>query len=114
MYEQYCQNYCQKVLLFSSYYIKYFFDQFGSYNADDTLRDQGSALQIQLELASELESNRQDTVDWGRKWLVDFNTAKTQLVLFDQSNSTGGIDVKMNGSLLDENSSFEMLGLTFF
>ena len=37
----------------------------------------------QLELASELESDLQDTVDWGRKWLVDFNAGKTQLVLFD-------------------------------
>ena len=52
-------------------------------------------------------------MDWGRKWLVDFNARKTQLVLFDQSNNTGSIDVKMNGSVLDENSSFKMLGLTF-
>ena len=37
----------------------------------------------QLELASELESDLQDTVYWGRKWLVDFNAGKTQLVLFD-------------------------------
>ena len=27
----------------------------------------------QFELASELESDLQDTVDWGKKWLVDFN-----------------------------------------
>ena len=31
----------------------------------------------QLELASELESDLQDTVDWGRKWLVSFNAGKT-------------------------------------
>ena len=37
----------------------------------------------QLELASELESDLRDTVDWGKKWLVDFNAGKTQLVLFD-------------------------------
>ena len=36
-------------------------------------------------------------MDWGRKWLVDFNAGKTQLVLLDWSNNTGGIDVKMNG-----------------
>ena len=36
-------------------------------------------------------------MDWGRKWLVDFNSGKTQLVLFDQYN-TGAIDVKMDGS----------------
>ena len=38
-----------------------------------------------LELASELESDLQDTVDWGRMWLVDFNAGKTQLVSFDGS-----------------------------
>ena len=38
----------------------------------------------QLELASELKSDDlQDTVDWGRKWLVDINAGKTQLVSFD-------------------------------
>ena len=52
-------------------------------------------------------------MDWGRKWLVDFNAGKTQLVLFDRSNNTVAIDVKMNGSVLEEKSSFKMLGLTF-
>ena len=59
-------------------------------------------MQQQLELASELESDLRDTVDWGRKWLVDFNAGKTQLVLFDWSNNTGAIDVKMDGSVLEE------------
>ena len=48
-------------------------------------------------MASELESDL-DFVDWGRKWLVDFNAGKTH---FDQSNSTGAIDVKMDGSVLE-------------
>ena len=43
-----------------------------------------------------------DTVDWGGKWLVDFNTGKAQLFLFDQSNDTGSIDMKMDGSVLEE------------
>ena len=64
-------------------------------------------------MASELESDLQDTADWGKKWLVDFNAEKTQLVLFDQSNNTGSIDVKLDGSVLEEKSSFKMLGLTF-
>ena len=42
--------------------------------------DHASDLWQQLELASKLESDLQDTVDWGRKWLVNFNTRKTQLV----------------------------------
>ena len=64
-------------------------------------------------MASELESDLQDTVNWGRKWLVDFNAGKTQLVSFDRSKNTGAIDVKMYGSVLEEKTSFKMLGLTF-
>ena len=62
--------------------------------------DWASDLWQQLELASELESDLRDTVDWGKKWLVDFNAGKTQLVLFDRSNNNGSIDVKMGGSIL--------------
>ena len=75
--------------------------------------DQASDLWLQQELASELESHLQDTVDRDSKWFVDFNTGKTQLVSFDRSNNTGAIDVKMDGSVLEEKSSFKMLGLTF-
>ena len=49
--------------------------------------DQTSDLWQQLELAFELESDLPDTVDLGKKWLVDFNAGKTQLVLFDLSNN---------------------------
>ena len=52
-------------------------------------------------------------MDWGKKWLVDFNVGKTQLVLFDQFNNNGSIDVKMGWSIPEEKSSFKMLGLTF-
>ena len=52
-------------------------------------------------------------MDWGKKWLVDFNAGKTQLVSFDWSNNTGAIDVKMDGSALEEKAFFKMLGLTF-
>ena len=41
------------------------------------------------------------------------NYYTTQLVSFDRSNSTGASDVKMDGSVLEEKSSFEMLGLSF-
>ena len=65
------------------------------------------------DLASELESDLQDTLDWGRKWLLDFNTAKTQLVSYDRSNNTNAIDVKMDRSVLEEKLSFRMVRLTF-
>ena len=73
----------------------------------------GSDLWHQLELTYELESDLWDLVDWGRKWLVDFNARETQLVLFDRSNNTAANDVKMDGSVLEEKLSFGMLGFTF-
>ena len=75
--------------------------------------DQASYLWQQLELTSELEADLRDTVDWHRMWLVDFNTGKTHLVSFEQSDNTGAIDVKIDGSVLEEKSSYNMLGLTF-
>ena len=53
------------------------------------------------------------TLNWGKKWLFNFNAGKTQLVSFDQSNNTGSIDVKMDGSVLETKPSFNNLGLTF-
>ena len=59
--------------------------------ADDTTLyskyDQAFDLWQQLELASKLEFDLQDTVDWGRKCLVDFNAGKTQLDSFDRSKT---------------------------
>ena len=85
--------------------------------ADDTTLyskcDQASDLWQQHELASELESDLRDTVASSKKRLVDLNAGKTQLVLFDRYNDTGSVDVKMDGSVPEENSSFKMLGLTF-
>ena len=49
-------------------------------------------------------------MDWGRKWLVHFNAEKIQR--FGRSNNIGVFDVKMDRSVLEENSSFKMLGLT--
>ena len=59
--------------------------------ADDTTLyskcDQALDLWQQLKLASELASYVRDAVDWAKKWLVDFNAGKTQLVSFDQSEN---------------------------
>ena len=49
----------------------------------------------------------------GYKTKVDFNVRKTQLVLFVRYNNTGAINVKMDRSVLEEKSSFVMLGLTY-
>ena len=69
--------------------------------------DQASDMWQQRKVDSELESDLRDTMDWDRKWLVDFNARKTQLVLFDWSKNTGAIVVKMG------KSSIKMQGLTF-
>ena len=65
--------------------------------ADDTTLyskcDHASDLWQQLGLASELQSDLRDTVDWGKNWLVDFHAGKTQLVSFDWSNNNDSIDV---------------------
>ena len=65
--------------------------------ADDTTLyskcDHASDLWQQLGLASELQSDLRDTVDWGKNWLVDFHARKTQLVSFDWSNNNDSIDV---------------------
>ena len=45
-------------------------------------------LQNELIEASDV-SELKDTVDWGKKWLIDFNAGKTQLVSFDGSNNNG-------------------------
>ena len=63
-------------------------------------------------MTSKLESDLQDTVEWGRKWLFDLNAGKTPMVSFDWSKNTGAIDVKMDASVLAEKSSFKMLRLT--
>ena len=75
--------------------------------ADDT------TLHSKCDQASDL-CHQLDTVDWGRKWLVDFKAGKRQPVLFDWSNNSGAIDVRTNGSVLEETSSFKVLESTFF
>ena len=45
-------------------------------------------------------------MDSGRKWLVDYNAGKTQLVSYDQSKNARAIDVKMGGSVLEEKIIF--------
>ena len=62
--------------------------------------DQTSVLQQQVNLVSELDSDLEDLVRLGKKWLVIFIAQKAQLILFDWSNNSGAINVKMDGSAL--------------
>ena len=54
--------------------------------------EQAYDLWQQLEFASDLEYDLRV-----RKCLFDFNTEKTQLILFDRSKNSSAIDVKMDG-----------------
>ena len=65
--------------------------------------EQASDLWWQLKLVCELESDLQDTADWGRNWFSDWSAGKIQLVLFDWSNNTRAIHLKMDGSFVEEN-----------
>ena len=78
-------------------------------HADDTTR------YFKCDQASDLCQYRhlQDPVDWGKKWLVDFNAGKNQLVSFGSSSNNVSIDAKMDVPVLEEKSSFKMLGLSF-
>ena len=57
---------------------------------------------LESALSSKLESDLWDTMDWCRKWPVDFNGGNTELVLFDWSSNTGATDVKIDESVLEE------------
>ena len=63
-------------------------------------------------MAAELESDLCSTVDWSKKWLVNFKSGKTQLASFDRSNNTGAMDVT-DETGLEEKESFNMLRLYF-
>ena len=65
----------------------------------------------QVELSLDLESV--DTVEWGSRWLVSFIAGKTQLFYFGQSVNFGITGIKMDKAVLEEKSSFQLLGVLF-
>ena len=84
------------------------------YVVDTTLHskcEQTSDLRQQLKMASELKSDVRDFLDWGGKWLVDFNAEKTQLALFDPSHTSDATDGRVYSG---GKTSFKFLGFSFF
>ena len=53
-------------------------------------------------MAPELGSDLKNTVDCDKKRVIHFNGRKIQLVSFDRSNNTGAIDMKIDGSVLED------------
>ena len=68
-----------------------------------------------LNLATDLSSDLNRTVQWGKEWLVSFNTSKTKLVSFNhQRNAPDFPLIHMDGSSLSEAPCFDrLLGLEF-
>ena len=51
--------------------------------------------------------------DWSRKWLVDFNAGKTQLVLFGQYYNSGVLMRKCIGMFLRKNHTLRWYGCLY-
>lgn len=85
--------------------------------ADDTTLygtcSNASNVWSQLEMAADLEADLGNVVEWGKKWLVSFNAAKTQCVPFTRSKNWADIDVKMQRTELEKKESLKLLGLSF-
>ena len=69
-------------------------DDTNLYSKFNQVSDLWQQLELASELESDLESDLRDTVCRCRRWLIDFNPGKMQLVLFDWSTNTGATDVK--------------------
>ena len=99
-------------ILSPTLFLLYINDIFDNVICDITIYADNTSLYSKCNHGSDLCSNNLNwllslnliykTLDWVKKWLVDFNAGKTQLVLFDQSNNNGSIDVKMNVPFLEE------------
>ena len=65
------------------------------------------------EQAGSLQLDLEDIVEWGEKWLVTFNAAKTKLLSVSRCHKAPLTPISMNDRDLPENDSFRLLGLTF-
>ena len=65
-----------------------------------------------VEMAANLQYDLRTVVEWGEKWLVSFNSKKTQLVSFTRQRDPSWVPVSMNGGDLSESSDLRLLGLS--
>ena len=66
-----------------------------------------------MESAGELELDLHSIVEWGDSWLVTFNATKPELLSFNRHRDPLG-ECGDNGIELPEETSFHLLGLTFY
>lgn len=63
-------------------------------------------------LAASLEKDLQPVVDWGRKWLVNFNASKMKLLSFTHHREPSLPPIPMADAQLHESAPLYLLGLT--
>ena len=68
---------------------------------------------ISKETAETLEDDLKSVVEWGQKWMVTFNAAKTKRVSFNNYKNPSLPPIAMAKNTLPESTSFKLLGLTF-
>ena len=66
------------------------------------------------ETAGEVEFGLCSIVEWSGRLLVTFNATKTKLLSFNRHRDPRLVPVEMNGIELPEETSFYLLGLTFY
>ena len=74
--------------------------------------DKTKSIFDKVELAADLEVDLRSVVEWGNRWLVSFNAAKTKLLSINCFRDPFLPSVMMNGKELPENDQFRLLGLT--
>ena len=86
--------------------------------ADDTtlfnsIANAKSSVQQRQQLCAVLNDDLQTVSEWGSKWLVSFNSSKTQSILHSRLKTDDGQGcLQMSNSSLQERDSISLLGLT--
>ena len=65
------------------------------------------------QLCDALNKDLQTISEWGSKWLVAFNSSKTQTALYSRLKGDGApLNLQMSSSILEEKDTISLLGLT--
>ena len=72
-----------------------------------------ASTQERQQLCDNLNKDLQAISEWGSRWLVSFNTSKTQSVLHSRLKAGGNhLSLQMSNSTLQESDAISLLGLT--
>ena len=76
-------------ILDSTFFLLYINDLPDDVICNTAIYADDNTLSLIRHLTCRLEPDLPDIACWGRKWLVDFNTEKTEVILFDRSSNSG-------------------------